>query len=76
MKHILQFNPEQPLLFTHLFFWGFFAVCLLGYSFIYKVNKARSIYLLLFSFFFYYKTNSVFILLLMFTIVSDFVGEG
>jgi len=60
------------LLFTHLYFWGFFSVVLLGYSFIYKVNKARSIYLLLFSFFFYYKTNGVFITLLLFTIVSDF----
>jgi D-alanyl-lipoteichoic acid acyltransferase DltB (MBOAT superfamily) len=55
-----------------MFFWGFFAVCLLGYSFIYKTNKARSIYLLIFSFFFYYKTNGVFILLLLFTILSDF----
>jgi D-alanyl-lipoteichoic acid acyltransferase DltB (MBOAT superfamily) len=59
-------------LFTHLFFWGFFAVVLLGYTFIYKQNKARSIYLLLFSFFFYYKTNGVFITLLFFTIISDF----
>jgi D-alanyl-lipoteichoic acid acyltransferase DltB (MBOAT superfamily) len=55
-----------------LFFWGFLAVVLLGYTFIYKQNKARSIYLLLFSFFFYYKTNGVFITLLFFTIVSDF----
>ena len=68
----MQFDPEQPLLFTHLFFWGFFAVVLLGYTFIYKQNKARSIYLLLFSFFFYYKTNGVFITLLFFTIISDF----
>lgn len=56
-----------------MFFWGFFAVVLLGYSFIYKTSKARSIYLLLFSFFFYYKTNGVFITLLFFTIVSDFI---
>jgi D-alanyl-lipoteichoic acid acyltransferase DltB (MBOAT superfamily) len=56
-----------------LFFWGFLAVALLGYAFIYKVNKARSVYLLLFSFFFYYKTNGVFVTLLFFTIVSDFI---
>ncbi|MGE0568622.1 MAG: MBOAT family protein, partial [Bacteroidia bacterium] len=54
------------------FFWGFFAVVMLGYSLIYKKLAARSIYLLLFSFFFYYKTNGVFITLLFFTIVSDF----
>ncbi len=46
---------------------------LLGYGFIYKKNRARSVYLLLFSFFFYYKTNGVFITLLLFTIISDFI---
>ncbi len=61
------------MLFTQLYFWGFFSIVLLGYSFIFKQNKARSIYLLLFSFFFYYKTNGVFITLLFFTIVSDFI---
>jgi alginate O-acetyltransferase complex protein AlgI len=59
-------------LFTHLFFWGFFLIVATVYSFIYKLNKLRIVYLLLVSLFFYYKTSGVFLLLLLFTICSDF----
>lgn len=59
-------------MFTHLFFWGFFLIVTLIYSLIYKVNKWRVVYLLFVSLFFYYKTSGVFLLLLLFTICSDF----
>ena len=59
-------------MFTHLFFWGFFLIVLFFYSFIYKINKKRTIYLLLVSLFFYFKTSGVFVLLLLFTICSDY----
>lgn len=62
----------QPVIFTQLYFWGFFAVVLGIYSLLYKQNKARTIYLLLVSFFFYYKTSGVFLILLIFTICSDY----
>lgn len=68
----LLYTKGQPIIFTQLYFWGFFGIVLLGYSFIYKKNKARTIYLLLVSFFFYYKTSGVFLLLLIFTIISDY----
>ena len=42
------------------------------YSFVYKTNKARTIYLLLVSLFFYFKTSGVFVILLLFTICSDY----
>jgi alginate O-acetyltransferase complex protein AlgI len=60
-------------LFTQLFFWGFFLLVLFFYSFIYKVNRLRSIYLLLVSLFFYFKTSGVFVSLLVFTICSDYL---
>jgi D-alanyl-lipoteichoic acid acyltransferase DltB (MBOAT superfamily) len=60
------------LLFTQLFFWGFFAVVLLIYGLVYKRLTLRNIYLLLVSFFFYYKTSGVFLTLLIFTIISDY----
>ncbi|MBL7901418.1 MAG: MBOAT family protein [Bacteroidia bacterium] len=60
-------------MFTQLFFWGFFLLVLFFYSFIYKVNKLRSVYLLLVSLFFYFKTSGVFVLLLLFTICSDYL---
>ena len=61
------------MLFTQLFFWGFFAVVLLIYAFVYKYSKLRTIFLLLVSLFFYFKTSGVFVLLLFFTICSDFL---
>jgi D-alanyl-lipoteichoic acid acyltransferase DltB (MBOAT superfamily) len=61
----------------NLFFWGFFAVVLFGYSIVYKFNLARTVFLLLVSFFFYFKTSGFFIILLFFTITNDyFLGQG
>lgn len=72
LQGILSFDPEQPLIFTQLYFWGFFAVVLLGYAVVYRKVNARTVYLLAASFFFYYKTSGVFLVLLMFTIISDY----
>lgn len=72
IKDIFQFIEGKPLLFTQLFFWGFFAFVLFFYSFLYKFSKARTAYLFLVSLFFYFKTSGVFIILLLFTIASDF----
>ena len=73
LQNILAYQQDKPLLFTHLFFWLFFALVLFGYSFLYKFSKARTLYLLLVSLFFYYKTSGVFIILLLFTICSDYI---
>ncbi len=59
-------------MFTQLFFWGFFLLVLLVYSFVYRASKLRTLYLLLVSLFFYFKTSGVFVVLLLFTICSDF----
>lgn len=47
-------------------------VVLLLFSVFYKVNKVRTIYLFAVSLFFYFKTSGVFVLLLLFTIISDY----
>ncbi|MFL5752037.1 MAG: MBOAT family O-acyltransferase [Bacteroidia bacterium] len=72
LKEIFSFTEGKPLIFTQLFFWGFFAVVLLFYSLVYKQLTLRTIYLLAVSFFFYYKTSGVFLILLVFTICSDY----
>ncbi len=73
IQHIFSYDPEQPLIFTQLFFWGFFAVVLGVYSFLYKKQALRTVFLLAVSFFFYYKTSGFFLILLIFTIISDFI---
>ncbi len=72
IKEVFNFTEGKPIIFTQLFFWGFFAVVLFFYSFVYKKIALRNIYLLLVSFFFYYKTSGVFLILLLFTICSDY----
>lgn len=66
------YNEEKPMIFSTIMFWGFFAGCLLIYSFLYKANKLRNIYLLVISIFFYYKSGGYFFSILAFTIVIDY----
>jgi D-alanyl-lipoteichoic acid acyltransferase DltB (MBOAT superfamily) len=76
-KDILLYSENHPLLFTQYTFWFLFSILILFYSFIYKFNKARLIYLMLFSFFFYYKSCGFYFLLLVFSSFFDFyVGNA
>jgi len=72
LRQIFLFNPDAPLIFTRLYFWGFFLVVLLLYSIVYKRKKLRNSYLWLVSLFFYYKTGGLFLFILIFSTVVDF----
>ncbi len=69
---ILQYNPEQPLIFSRFFFWGFFLVVLGLYTLVYPHRLLRNSYLFCVSLFFYYKSSGLSILILIFSTVSDF----
>jgi D-alanyl-lipoteichoic acid acyltransferase DltB (MBOAT superfamily) len=75
LHNIFNYNDE-PLLFTHLFFWLFLLVVLFFYSFVYNLKDKKVIwkilYLVLTSFYFYYKTSGVFIIILWYVIIVDF----
>ena len=72
LLRIFLFDPDKPLIFTRLYFWGFFLLVLLFYSFLYKRKPLRNTYLWLVSLFFYYKTGGLFLLILVFTTLADF----
>lgn len=72
IKEILLYNSEKPMIFSSLFFWGFFAITLLGYSIFYKKNWLRNLYLFILSLFFYYKSGGYFFSLLVFTTIVDY----
>jgi alginate O-acetyltransferase complex protein AlgI len=75
LRQIFLFNADAPLIFTRLYFWGFFLVVLLLYSIVYKRNTLRNTYLWLVSLFFYYKTGGLFLFILVFsTVVDYFIG--
>ena len=72
LSDIFLFNPEKPLIFTRLFFWGFYLVVLLIYSGIYRRRAARNAFLFAASLFFYWKTSGLFFLILVFSTFSDY----
>lgn len=66
------YQETNPLIFTEGSFWLFFAVLLFGYSFISNTRHLRSLYLLVFSLFFYYKSSGLFFILLIFSTLVDY----
>ncbi len=71
------FNPDEPLIFSAPLFWGFFAVVMLVYQFVYKHIFYRNLFLTVFSFFFYYKAGGYFFtLLILSTLIDYYAGKG
>ena len=79
-KHIFAFNQDSPLLFTQFYFWAFFAIVYVIFAFLTEGLKGfkestrlhiRNVFLMLVSWFFYYKTSGLFLLLLIFLTISN-----
>ena len=80
--HILAFDADSPLLFTQFYFWAFFALVYALLALILGRQQSavshqklhlRNIYLLFVSWFFYYKTSGLFLLILAFVTLSDWI---
>ena len=69
---LLRYDEHAPVIFTRLYFWGFFLVALAGFSIVHRRPLWRSGWLFAVSLFFYYKTSGLFVGLLGFSIVMDF----
>ena len=77
LERIFAFNAEQPLLFTQFYFWAFFAVVMLFFSFLHNKLLLRNAFLLFVSLFFYFKTSGMFVLILVFDIFTNFfIGKA
>jgi D-alanyl-lipoteichoic acid acyltransferase DltB (MBOAT superfamily) len=70
---LFRYDEHAPLIFTRLFFWGFFLVALAGFSLVHRRPLWRSAWLFACSLFFYYKTSGLFVGLLGFSIAMDFL---
>ena len=82
IRHILGFNADSPLLFTQFYFWAFFALVYALFALIIEAvpdrlgNKKlhlRNVYLMFVSWFFYYKTSGLFLLILAFITFSEWL---
>ena len=67
------YDERRPMLFTELFFWGFFAVVLVVFSLVHKRLALRNGFLFLVSLFFYYKTSGFFFTILLFSTLTDYL---
>ena len=77
LNDILIYHTDKPLLFTQVYFWGFFGLVLTIYSFIYKHRALRNAFLFFASLFFYYKTSGFFFVILIISTLIDFgIGQG
>ena len=70
---ILKYDNHRPMVFNALFFWIFFLVVMALYGLFYKRTFLRNTYLLLMSLFFYYKTGGLFVLLLVSTVIVNYL---
>lgn len=70
------YNPESPLLFNSTLFLCFFTVFYFLYILTKKHIHFRSVYVLLFSLFFYYKAGGLFFILLIFSCIANYFLSG
>ncbi len=66
------YHADQPLIFNSGFFLFLFLGFLLIYNLLSKTDRAKIIFVTLFSFYFYYKSSGVYFLLLIATTLVDF----
>jgi D-alanyl-lipoteichoic acid acyltransferase DltB (MBOAT superfamily) len=73
ISELFKYSPDKPFIFSTPAFWLFFLLVLAGYSLIYKKMFLRNGYLFLVSLFFYFKSGGLFLLLLLFITLVDYM---
>ena len=72
LKTLFGYNPEEPMLFTSGVFLFWYALFLVIYALVYQHNLYRTLWVIVFSFFFYYKSSGLYLMILCFSIVLDY----
>ena len=74
LKSLVVFDESSPLLFTQFHFWVFFAFVFALFSLLKNKVLLRNTYLFFVSLFFYYKTSGLFILILVFITLYNYLA--
>ena len=74
LKSLVVYDESSPLLFTQFHFWVFFAIVFALFSLIKNKVLLRNTYLFFVSLFFYYKTSGLFILILIFITIYNYLA--
>ena len=70
---LILYNANKPLLFNDIFFFILLLGVLFSYSIIHKKNRLRVWFLILFSYYFYYKASGFYLILLVLVSLSDYL---
>jgi len=71
-QQLFSYDPASPMLFNSGQFLLFFMLFLIGYAFLFNNKLARTLYILGFSFFFYYKASGWYLIVLLITLAADY----
>lgn len=74
LNQFLVYSQNSPLLFNSGIFLVLFLVFYGGYIFLYKNDLLRIVYVIAFSFFFYYKSSGGFVFLLGFSAIFNYLS--
>ena len=74
LTNLFAFDKAHPLLFTQFYFWAFFAIVFAVFCIFKNKCLLRNTYLFFVSLFFYYKTSGLFILILIFITLYNFLA--
>jgi len=69
---LLQYNPEEPLIFSSALFLFLFAGFSIVYALLQRHSTTRILFVTLFSYYFYYKSSGFYFVLLALVTISDF----
>lgn len=70
---LLTYNPSAPMTLDSGFFLFAFLIFGIGYMAVKPLARLRTLYVVLFSLYFYYKLSGIYLLLLLFVAISDFM---
>ncbi|MBP5487259.1 MAG: MBOAT family protein [Bacteroidales bacterium] len=74
LGNLFSFDQAHPLLFTQFYFWAFFAIVLAFLCVFRSKILLRNAFIFFSSLFFYYKTSGLFLILLGFVIVYNYLA--
>ena len=76
LLHQLVYDEKSPLIFSSGLFLFMFAIFIVIYSFLSKKSLARTLFVVAFSYYFYYKTSGLYFFLIAIVTCSDYIiGE-
>ena len=74
VRNLFSFDQAHPLLFTQFYFWAFFAIVMAFLCVFRSKVLLRNAFIFFASLFFYYKTSGLFLILLGFVIVYNYLA--